>query len=106
MALGVADVKANPFDPDLGGDLEIGQEARHRRIADATLRAREVDEERAVGHTPEASTTRALDQRGAVGGVGHPVVAEAARISEHGLEGVHTLFRERDRDGRERRIDG
>jgi hypothetical protein len=106
MALGVADVKADPFYADLGGDLEIGQEARDRRIADAPLRAREVDEERAVSHPPEASTARALDQRGAVGRVGHPVVAEAARISEDGLEGVHALFRERGGDGRERGIDG
>ena len=59
-----------------------------------------------MGHAPEASTARSLDQRGAVGGVGHAVVAEAARIPEDGLEGVHALLGERGGDGRERRIDG
>ena len=57
-------------------------------------------------HAPHAASAQARHQRGAIGGVGHPVVAEAAGVAQDRLEGVHAFLVEHPGNLRERRIDG
>src|SRR5262245_46987907 len=105
MSLGVSDVKAHALEADLSGNLEIREEARHRGVPDAALRARQVHEERAVRDTPCVAPAQAVDQGGAVGRLRDTVVAETARIAHDGLKGIHAFLGEDARDGRERWID-
>jgi hypothetical protein len=106
MALGIADVKAHPGEPALRGDLEIGGQARDRRVPDAALRAGQVDEEGAMRQAPCRAAAQALDERRPIGGIGNAVVAESAGIAHHGLKSVDLLRGKDRRDRGEGRFDG